>query len=206
MLILIEKILFHRLGALIDGVFAIVMTLLVLDIKVPHEIGTFKHLNLQEFLTGQFQDIIIYMVVFIVLAYLWIINHTEAHFIKFTDYAHLWITVLYLMFVALLPFSSALVNRFPEDTISELFLAGNVFIIGVLNYASWSYITKRPVLVESSLTARQANTEKKKLIIMPVVAAIAMAVAVIRPIASSYTLLIAPIAMLFMELRWVEKK
>ncbi|MFA6320288.1 MAG: TMEM175 family protein [Candidatus Omnitrophota bacterium] len=202
MLILIEKIPFHRLGALIDGVFAIVMTILVLDIKVPHDMAVFKSLSLEHFLTGQFQDIVIYMVVFMVLAYLWIINHSESHFIKFTDYVHLWLTILCLMFVALLPFSSALVNKYPQDEIAELFLAGNVLIIGIFNYISWAYIIKRPALLESTLTEKQTATEKKKLLIMPLVAVMAMAVALIYPLGSSYTLLLAPVAMFFMELRW----
>jgi uncharacterized membrane protein len=205
MLILTEKIAFHRVGALIDGVFAIVMTILVLDIKVPHDIDIFRQFNIDQFLTGQFQDIAIYMISFIVLAYLWIINHSESHFIKFTDYVHIWITVLYLMFIALVPFSAALVNKFPGDEVSELFLSGNVFIIGVLNYLSWSYLARHKALLEGALSENQIAKEKKKIMLMPIVSMLAMASAFIYPHASAYILLLAPVVMLVMELRWAVK-
>lgn len=202
MLILTEKTPFHRLGALIDGVFAIVMTILVLDIKAPQDINLFKSFSLQTFLTGHFQDIVIYMVVFIVLSYLWIIHHSEAHFIKFTNYTHLWLTFFYLMFIALVPFSSALVNKFPKHESAGIFLSGNMFMIGILNYMSWAYVAKHRSLLEPTLTEAQIIREKKKLIVMPVVAALAMVSTLVYPLASSYILLLAPAGMFFMELRW----
>lgn len=65
-----DKALPHRLSALIDGIFAIVMTILVLDIKAPREMSGYTQINMNQFLTGYFQDIIVYMIAFITLGYL----------------------------------------------------------------------------------------------------------------------------------------
>lgn len=203
MTILGHKVSSHRLAALVDGVFAIVMTILVLDIKVPHEPGVLMQIGIQHFLTGQFQDIIIYIVTFIMLGYIWIIQHGESHVIRFTNRTHIWFTIIFLIFVALLPFSESLVNKFPGVRIAELYFASHMFIIGVIEYANWGYVTKNRSLMVSEVTERQIITEKKKLLILPIVSLGAIAVAFIYPIAASYTLLLAPITTAIVEWRWV---
>lgn len=194
-----DKTMPHRISALIDGVFAIVMTILVLDIKVPHDIRVYKTFNIEQFITGYFQDIIVYMVAFIMLGYLWFMHHNQAHFIQHTDRGHVWINILTLMFIALIPFSSSLVNKFPADSVAELFLSANMFIVGTLNYWNWAYATTGHRLVTETLTRSYIDTEKKRLLIFPAVSVCAMAVALIYPLASLYIMLIAPIWRFFIK-------
>lgn len=189
----------HRISALIDGVFAIVMTILVLDIKVPHEMGVFKTVNIEQFLTGYFQDILVYMVVFITLGYIWFMHHNQAHFIQHTDRGHVWINIVTLMFIALIPFSSSLVNKFPEDSVAEIFLCANVLIVGVLNYWNWAYATKGHRLVNETITHSYIKGEKRRLLIFPLVSLSAIAIALIYPLISLYVLLIAPILIFFVK-------
>ncbi|MFA5143588.1 MAG: TMEM175 family protein [Candidatus Omnitrophota bacterium] len=195
-----DKTLPHRISALIDGVFAIVMTILVLDIKLPHDIYAYSQFNIDQFLTGYFQDIIIYMIVFIILGYLWYIHHNQARFIQHTDRNHLWINILTLMFIALLPFSSSLVNRFPGTSVAEIFLAANLFIVGIFNYLNWAYATKLHHLVDENLSNSYIKAEKTRLLIFPLVSLIAMAIALVYPLFSMYALLIAPILIFFVRL------
>jgi uncharacterized membrane protein len=192
----------HRIAALVDSVFAIVMTILVLDIKVPHEADALTTLSVDSFLTGQFQDILIFVITFIMVGYLWIIQHGQAHVIRLTDRKHIWLTIAFLIFVALLPFSEALVNKFPHARAAELYFAVHMLIIGVINYAIWAYVTKDRSLVVPELSDRQIAAEKKKILVLPAVSLVAIAVACICPVATSYVLLLAPLAMSAMERRW----
>ncbi|MCU0651947.1 MAG: TMEM175 family protein [Candidatus Omnitrophica bacterium] len=187
------KLMPQRIGALIDGIFAIVMTILVLDIKVPHETSMLTNFELEQFLSGQFQDIIVYMTVFILLGHIWVNLHNRAHYIRYTDTIHVWLNIFFLMFVALLPFSSALVNKFAGDSVASVFLAGNVFLIGVFGEWSWIYATHNRRLVDDALSDAEIAVEKRRAVVLPVVSLCAMVIAFIWPLASSYVLLIAPI-------------
>jgi uncharacterized membrane protein len=177
------------------------MTILVLDIKVPHEMGGFKQVNIEQFLTGYFQDIIVYMIVFITLGYLWYVHHNQSHYIQHTDRNHLWINILTLMFIALIPFSSSLVNKFPEDNIAECFLAGNMFIVGLLNYASWAYATDKSRLVGDNISRSAIISEKKRLLIFLLVSITAIMASFIYPVYAFYVLLLAPIMVFFVKKR-----
>jgi uncharacterized membrane protein len=191
----------HRLGALIDGIFAIVMTILVLDIKVPHDMSVFYNITMEHFITGQLGDIAIYMTAFITVGYIWMIHHEEAHFIRFTDRRHVWINMLILMFVALIPFSSALQNRFPRERDAAFFLAGNILIIGVLKYYDWCYATKARRLVDDALAEDDIISEKKRLVILPLTALAAIAMAFVNPVLSAFVLLLAPICSILIGIK-----
>lgn len=191
-----DKTLPHRISALIDGVFAIVMTILVLDIKVPHDIEIYKDFSIDQFLTGYFQDIIIYMIVFITLGYLWYVHHNQSHYIQHTDSRHLWINIVTLMFVALIPFSSSLVNRFPKDWLAEIFLSANMLIVGLCNYANWIYAS-RAHLISESVSPAFIRTERKRLMVFPAVSLLAIAASFIYPVFAAYVLLLAPILIFF---------
>lgn len=169
------------------------MTILVLDIKVPPHMDIYRKITLKDFMQGYSQDIVLYMVVFIALGYLWYIHHDQSHYIQHTDRNHLWISLATLMFIALLPFTSSLVNRFPEDTLAELFLSGNMFIIGVLNYWGWAYAAGKRRLLADTATDRYIAGEKKKLLIFPAVSLLAMCTSFIYPLIAQYMLFLAPV-------------
>lgn len=100
------------------------------------------------------------------------------------------------MFVALVPFSSSLVNRFTNDTLAELFLSSNMFVIGVLNYLNWAYATKNNRLMIETVSDKYIVEEKKRLLIFPAVSLLAMAAAFVWPAFSPYAFFLAPVIML----------
>lgn len=103
------------------------------------------------------------------------------------------------MFIALIPFSSSLVNKFPEDSLADIFLASNMFLIGLLNYASWAYATKANRLTGENVSLSYINIEKKRLLIFPLVAILAIIVALVYPLYALYIFLLAPILRFFLR-------
>lgn len=189
----------HRLGSLIDGIFAIVMTILVLDIKVPQDPAVFRTINLRQFIDGEFQDIIIYMIVFVLLGHVWVMHHNRYHHIRHTNVTHIWLNIFLLMFIGLLPFSAALVNKFPHSQEVAMFLAANMFMIGLFSEASWLYAIKKRRLIDDAMSEKDIILEKRRAFIVPIVSLLAIAIAFFWPVVSSYFLLTIPFVVFFIK-------
>jgi uncharacterized membrane protein len=95
----------HRLEALSDGIFAIVMTLLILDIKVPTGIlpGQLAHA-----LAQPFRDWIALVITFIIAARYWVLQHQLFDLVEKIKPRTLGTTFLFLGLVSMLPFTTAL--------------------------------------------------------------------------------------------------
>ncbi len=98
----------QRIEALCDGVFAIAMTLLVLDIPVPPS----STAGARALFHALWPDMASYIASFAVLGVYWVGQHTQFHFIRHADQVLLWMTLLFLMLIAAMPFSAALIGHF----------------------------------------------------------------------------------------------
>lgn len=192
-----DRTMLQRINTLVDSFFAIVMTILVLDIKIPHTMEEYREVTIQNFLTGYYEDILLYMVVFIALGYLWYIHNELTKHINRTNRTHLLINIVTLMFIALIPFSSSVVNRFTDDWLAESFLAANMMMIGICNYLNWAYAAGDRRLIDKDISASLVTAKKKRLLISPFVSAMAILTSFIYPVAASYVLLLAPILVFF---------
>jgi len=109
-----------RLEAFSDGVFAIVITLLILDIRFPE-------VPYSQFSTTLFSvlpRILAYVMSFIIIGLYWVIHHNSMHAIKKTDRGLLWLNILLLLCVSFIPFPTSLVGRYP-------FQSGPIIIYGL---------------------------------------------------------------------------
>jgi len=140
-----------RIEALTDGVFAIVMTLLVLDIVVPHLSHSEASTELVKRLLGLWPTFLGYASSFIILGFFWIGHDSQFHYIKRVNRTLLWITIFYLMFIALIPFSTSLLGVYQDQQISVIIYGANLTISLCWNYLHWWYATKDHRSVDSDL-------------------------------------------------------
>ena len=98
----------HRLESLTDAVFAIVMTILVLELSVPAIAEGSAHAGLWSRLIDMWPKFLSYGVTFLMLGFMWIFHHRQFSHIRRLDNVFAWINIFALMFVALLPFSTSL--------------------------------------------------------------------------------------------------
>jgi len=141
----------ERLQTLADGVFAIVMTLLVLELGVE---GIAKTSNNKELLQGileMWPKFLIYGLSFLILGIFWVIHHSIFDAIKRYDTTLIWINILFLMFVALIPFSTSLFGKFGANQITALIYGVNMLLLFNLGWALWAYATGKQRLVDSDL-------------------------------------------------------
>lgn len=135
-----------RLIMLCDGVFAIAITLLILDIRLPDDTSHF-----QENLLTFFLKILFYFVTFLIIAQYWILHRYIMHQVRRLDRPFLWLTLLFLAFVALVPATITVVsefgNHYEADVIYGLSLAACGFSASALwIYASWKHRLIDPTL------------------------------------------------------------
>jgi len=128
-----------RLEALADGLFAIVMTLLVLDLKVP---DLPRHVDQQELLHKLFElgpVLFSFVITFLFASVFWFFHHLTFHFIRHVNRKLCLINVFFLMFVSLLPFTTAMMGHFMGRPLAMSLYFGNELVIAVMLWLHWRY-------------------------------------------------------------------
>jgi uncharacterized membrane protein len=137
----------NRIEALTDGIFAVVMTVLVLDISVPqisshYAIGNVAAgTELLKRLFDLWPKIVSFGISFVILAIYWVAHHRQFQYIKHSNRALIWINIMFLMATCLVPFSTSLLGEYREQEISILVFGGNSIVIASLLYVQWRYAT-----------------------------------------------------------------
>ncbi|MDA4121783.1 MAG: TMEM175 family protein [Thaumarchaeota archaeon] len=132
-----------RLEALTDGIFATVMTVLVLTLSVPVIAGTLTGSQLTQDLNSALQallpNVLSYAMSFLLLAVMWISHHSVFHYIKTLDRPMIWLNILFLLSIGLVPFSTALLGRYPLEQLAVIIYGVNVVGISISMLAFLSY-------------------------------------------------------------------
>lgn len=180
-----------RIETLVDGIFAIAMTLLVLNIDLPQSFGPVSDPAIWTYMIGLFQQLGIYAFSFVLLASFWRAHHLQFFYIKRSDSFFIWLNVIWLMFVALVPFSTNFVSNFGNHTLPMLFFNINMFIIGVIFIFIWTYANRKKFFIKE-MTPEHYNTVKKINYILPSAALLAVCITFVSPLWSpvSYFLIV----------------
>ncbi len=131
-----------RLEGLSDGIFAIAMTILVLDLRVP--LGT-ALADLPAVLHSSLLiKLLIYAGSFIILGTQWVAMNFQLGLIQRVNRPYLWANIFYLMVVCVIPFSATLVAAYPNSPLSISFYAINLLCtsIGQVGTSQFAHIYK----------------------------------------------------------------
>ncbi len=180
-----------RIEALADGIFAIAMTLLVLNLSFPLVQGGAE--NLLKMLSSQVTDFLSYGLSFILLAIFWIMHHQQFHYIQRTDSKHLWINILILMFVALVPFSTSIIGDYGVNMVADVFFSANILIIGFLFLINWVYATDNYRLVKHDLDRQIIVKTVRRISVIPIVSLLAIIMSLFIPLGSIWLFILVPI-------------
>jgi uncharacterized membrane protein len=106
----------HRMEALVDGVFAIAMTILVLEVKVPELANPSDGGALLHALAHHLYVIVAYFLSFAMLGLFWVWHHRLAHKVRDIDGALMTCTLAFLSLICFFPFAAALFGRYVAYT------------------------------------------------------------------------------------------
>ena len=163
----------YRIDGLVDAFFAIVLTLLIIEIKISH-VDSNDELNKQ--LIELIPKFFAYFLSFIILGLLWFGHQMVSSYVVRSDRTHIWLNLLFLMFISLIPFSASLLGENLNHRSSTIFYGVNLFITGVIQYFHWEYITRQNRLIDANLDRRLVRAIQKTFLFVPLTYAIAIEV------------------------------
>lgn len=135
-----------RLEALSDGVFAVAMTLLVLDLHAPAKEAITGDGDLLRALGDLAPKLLVYFMSFLTLGIFWVGQQTQLNHVARGDRNFAWINLVFLFAVTLMPFSTILMSEFILYRAALLIYWGNILLLGALLFASWSYAGRAQLL------------------------------------------------------------
>lgn len=130
----------ERLILFSDAVFAIAITLLIIEIKVPHFEGRFTDHDIREALQHQIPEWIGFFISFWVIGIYWMAHHRMFGYVVRHNDGLALLNLLFLMTIVVMPFSSALYSNFSYLNTPFVFYCLNVAITGLCLLLLWRYI------------------------------------------------------------------
>ncbi len=147
-----------RLENLTEGIFAIAMTILVLNLETPVLKKPFSSTALLQALAYNWHDLLNYAISFYILGSLWVGHNQQLHLLRYTNRRHLWLNLLWLMFICLVPFTASVRGNYPNLISANILIHINLICAGLLNFAQVTVAGSDPELLESE--ARKAELKK----------------------------------------------
>jgi uncharacterized membrane protein len=181
-----------RLLALSDGVIAIVITLLVLDITVPRAASGTPTAVLPRLVAGQWAEFLAFALSFLVIGFYWVLHrrifvHVERH-----DRGVLYLNLLVLLAIAFVPYATSVFTTYP-NRFGVAFLSGVLALTGFSLTGLWLYVSRRDLL-EAGLTSRTVGIQALRFLASPLVFVLAAVVAQVdAALAMGCWLLLLPI-------------
>ncbi len=130
-----------RVASLSDGVFAVALTLLILDIKAPENDGA----QLVQALVSTVPRFGIFALSFAIVAYHWVVHHLIFALLKAADRTLIWLNLLFLFTVVVLPFSAAVLGRYPTAPPALMLYGSNVACCSVTLMLVWWYMLRAKI-------------------------------------------------------------
>lgn len=142
-----------RLQSFSDGVFAIAITLLVLDIKVPENAGN----HLVHDLADQWPSYLAYVVSFMVIGIIWMNHHAVVDHLREADRPLLGFNLFLLLWIGLIPWPTRLLAEYmleggAAERVAALIYASTMTMMGVAFGLLWSYASRGRRLLSSDMS------------------------------------------------------
>jgi uncharacterized membrane protein len=170
-----------RVLAVSDGVFAIIITLLVLEVHVPE-------LTEGRSLTAALREIrpslSAFVISFILAGMQWVGHRDLFALIRRTDRGLVWLNILYLLPLCLLPFGASLLGRYDQEPVALRIYGLILVAIAVMRVSMWLYATGRSHLLWEPLDDRQRRAALALSVFPGLAYLLAMLVAVAAPTVS----------------------
>jgi len=186
----------ERLVFFSNAVFAIAITLLALEIRLPSLEGTLTNDQLLQALLAIWPKYFSYALSFLVIGAFWMGHHRKFRFILRYDTNLVLLNILLLMGIAFIPFPTAVLGENGNRT-ATIFYALIMAIAGLLNVAVWVYASHHNRLIEPNFTLQQRRRETLRTLVVPGVFLLSIGLAFINPVIAIYSWLLIAVLLKF---------
>jgi uncharacterized membrane protein len=154
-----------RLDALFDGVLAIVLTLLVFDLRAP---TASSNLALARAIAAMGPQFISFVISFAVVAVFWYGHRMESHWLIHSDRVDIAFTMTLLLGLAFVPFSASLLGRNIHQWFAVAIYGINLAALGLVRFIHYCYSTAGHRLVTFDLSAASIRAVRFRLALTPI--------------------------------------
>jgi uncharacterized membrane protein len=175
----------ERLIFLSDGVFAIAMTLLAIDLAVP-EVTSENAADLGQRLLALGPRYFSYALSFLVIASYWRSHQKTFRYIVRIDSRFVWLNLTLLLCIAFLPFPTSVLGSNSDDVAAVTLYAGTLAVTGLVLLGMWLYATTKRRLIGDTLSPRQIQYFISRALAVPLVFLVSIGIARIDVSAAKY--------------------
>jgi uncharacterized membrane protein len=186
----------NRLEAFSDGVLAIAITLLVLEIKVPHLAAAADACEALVALVALGPKFLSYLLSFLFIAVFWVNHHRYFRLIRHVDAGLLWLNILLLLALSFIPFPTAMIGEYPRNPTVLALFAVVLMLAGIAFNLMWRHAEGRRLYHEGVPPAAIARAKVRGLI-GPVAYGLAAFVAFVWPPAAWAIFIAIPLVYVF---------
>jgi uncharacterized membrane protein len=169
-----------RLAGISDGIFSVGMTLLVLGLSVPALTAGDTEGDLWRALLRLGPNVLVYTMSFMTLGIFWVGQGTQLNQLARSNRNYSWLQLVFLFGVTLVPFSTALLARFPTVRVALVEYWLNIVLLGMMLLAGLQY-GLRAGLFKQTETAEVARLMRGRILIAQSLYAIATATSIVFP-------------------------
>ena len=157
----------ERLAALSDGIYAVAMTLLVLDLRVPVSTISQPIMHEQELLSALTRlgpNILPYFISFLTLGIFWVGQQTQLNNFTRSNRHLTWLNLVFLLAVTLTPFSTGLLAAFITFRLAIVVYWLNIVLLGSMLFISWRY-ARHAQLLKDEVTEEIFAANQRRIVI-----------------------------------------
>jgi len=197
----------NRVEALADGIFAVAMTLLVLDVRPPTDLTK----PLSAWFLSEWPRLFAYALSFALLGVYWVSHHAHFQYIRRTNRPLLWINILFFLFISLIPFSASWLadsfrSRYPYQETVLIVYGLHLIVIAALVALHWWYGSSNHLLTGGkTIDSHFSLSVYRRVAISPIICLIAIALSFVFPVGSIICYSLIPIIYIFpshVDLHW----
>ncbi|TAL43360.1 MAG: DUF1211 domain-containing protein [Chitinophagaceae bacterium] len=187
-----------RLEALSDGVFAIAATILVLEIRVPELPKDFTKAELWHSMKEILPSFIAFVFSFLNILVFWVNHDAIGKVIRHYDYKTTYLNILFLLFISLIPFTTAFISKYPFS-FTAITCYGAVLLLGsVVAIVMYDHIAFKAKLMLHAVTMDSRKRIRKRAVMGPPLYAVAIALGLIHVYIPIVIYAVTPVVFMFL--------
>jgi uncharacterized membrane protein len=198
----------NRIEAFSDGVFAVAITLLVLNLQVPQLAASVVSRELVAKLIELWPKLLIYVLSFVIVGIYWVAHHNSFHYIKRSNRTLLWLNLLLLLFIVFIPFPTALVGEYPEQQVSVVIYGSTLVITGLVLQLLWWYATSKYRLVDREIDPHLVKRATRRNLAAPLIYLLAIGASFLSVQISLIIFILVPLYYIFpgrIDRHWIQR-
>jgi uncharacterized membrane protein len=164
----------ERLIFLSDGVYAIALTLLAVELVLPESSADLQDRELLKSLLESWPKVLAFLTSFTVIANFWVGHNVLFQHVRRFDGGMMWLALLQLLCVAFIPFPTSVIGGHISDPVAQQFYFSTLLVTGLVMAALWWYITSRRQLLDPDLSPRFIRRTHVISMILPMILLVLM--------------------------------